>query len=185
MSRLDIKKLITPMKKLIIITGALGITAFVLSFFVNQVHANPSILSISYLNGNTATTTRTFLGTATATSTLVIPTVGVDLSDLNVQMESSSTASTLNFIIDFSDGVGCMNTTNSCDWFREDSYTVGGSQVSHAASIFHTWTPGTVSTTTKNYTITNVAANFMRVSYSMSGANGTIWSQLVNKSQRP
>jgi len=190
------------MKKYSII-GTVTTLLLIVSFLVtqNKVSANPSTLTVSYLGGSVATTTMQYLTTAgAATSTIIIPISKADQADINMLFVSSSTASTLNFTIDFSDDSGCdtastslvtgqtyypVSYTSSCNWFRETTNSVAGNLILEASTTIHQWNPATTATSSKNVSESSLAANYMRVQFYVTGANGGVWAQIASKSQRP
>lgn len=173
------------MKKIYILSALALVLVSGYLFVTKKANANPSTLQTSYLGGGPAisSSTATYLATATASSTLVVLTDGQDQFDLNLQTMASSTSAIVNFQVDYSDDYGCVVTPTSCNWYREDKNTVSGSIITHSNNTFHTWTPASVASTTKNITFTSIGARFMRVGFAAQTANSTIWAQVASKGQ--
>jgi len=190
------------MKKYSII-GTVTTLLLIVSFLMSQnsASANPSTITTSYLGGTVATGTMQYLTTAqAATSTIIIPISKADQADMNLLFVSSSTASTLNFTVDFSDDYACdtastsvatgqtyypITYTSACNWFRETTNSVSGNYILEASTTIHQWNPAVTATSSKNVSESNLAANYMRVQFFVTGANGGVWAQVAAKSQRP
>lgn len=128
-------------------------------------------------NSSGATTTRMFLSTGLATSSLNTLTCQTDFAsklDLNLIFEASTTATELSYAIEFT------NDRDRRDWFCEDgriqettTRTVHGAQC-----LFRKWIPAVTSTSTRNITIDPTLALWTRIIFSNSNANGSLWAQL-------
>lgn len=122
-----------------------------------------------------------------ASSTLAFNCDGVDQMDLELMVLPAGATTkyqwTLAFTNDKITDVYSATSTANEAWFYEDGYTVDSAiSVTHGAGpIIHNWTPGTVTTSTKNITITPVAAKFCRVDISTAAANGGLWAAVVLK----
>ena len=128
-----------------------------------------------YLGNNSATTTKVYLETGGASSTLNFNCDETESIDMNLMFVASSTASKLQWTYEFS--------FDNVDWFFEDGKTVNSDvQTTHGAGgMVHFWTPGTTSRSQKNVTITPVASQYCRVVYGVTGGNGSLWSAMILK----
>jgi hypothetical protein len=123
----------------------------------------------------TATSTVVYMKTTGITSTTTFETNSFDLVDINIQFTPSTTESVLNWYYEFSnDGI---------DWFGEDLAQVdSATSVSHASTtVTHTWKPNQTGTYRKNITLEPIGNRQTRVVFSVTGANGSVWTQVARK----
>lgn len=164
-----------------IITGIVvtisAVSALVGSAVAAKVAAQPSVSQGTNLGSafavarrffpsdTAATTTRQYLNSTTqAKSSFIIPVEDADLIDLNVIAEASSTSAVLRWDVAFSSSYD--NTTGNGDWYCADASSVAIASTTHSAACHeHQWTPGTVSTSTKNVSIEPVAAKYARIRF--------------------
>lgn len=113
-----------------------------------------------------ATTTRQYLnGTTHAKSSFIIPIDEADLIDLYLMAEASSTTAVLDWELSFSNNYD--TATGNGDWYCADASSVAIASTTHNGTTCHEdqWTPGTVSTSTKNVSVSPTAAKFARVRF--------------------
>jgi len=134
----------------------------------------------SFPGNQPATTTRAFLAStgAAAAQSFIIPTEEVDLFDLNLVAEASTTATVFRWTIDFSSDYN--NTTGVGTWYCADAKSVAIASTTHSAACHeHQWTPGTVATSTKNVSIEPNAQKFSRINFYATGAAGALHADAV------
>ena len=130
-------------------------------------------------NGDSEATTtgRIFLAlNATASTTLLnANTQYAESIDLNILAEASSTTAVIAWEEQFSH--------NNIDFYCEDGQSVVSTvSVTHGSGcVIHRWTPGTVSTTSKNFTITPTASKYIRLNFRAQTASSTLYAQLILK----
>ena len=154
----------------------LGIIAIGLLFFVVKQVLAVSVLETDVKPLGLSTTTPEYLTTGgSAATTDVIDLRGIDHVDMNIQLTGSSTDSVLNWKYEFSD--------DNIDWFGEDlAQTSSATSISHSSTTLnHTWEPDTTSEVRKNIGIEPVASRYMRVVFSTTGANGSVWARFALK----
>lgn len=118
------------------------------------------------------TTTPTFLTAAAATTTFTALIPQANSVSLNLQVAASSTSSVITFRESFS--------YNGIDWYQEDLPTTSGAVTTHPAlGITHTWTPGTVATTSRSLNLQTHAAKYVQIGFQATGANASIYPQLI------
>lgn len=132
---------------------------------------------------NNATTSRSYITTTTATTTLTANVGSADEVWMYLHVVASSTNSTFRWTVEYS--------LDNADYFGEDtlvaSTTVDGSFNStrfteHSTSTpVHRWQPGITSTTTKMIKLPNGVGNYIRVGFSMLGGNGSYWADIIPK----
>lgn len=153
---------------------------------IQNANANPAILAVGSLSSagqGLSSSTLTYLVTTSATTTMVVPMYGADQLDLNVGFLASTTGSILLFSVDYTSDLNCSVTPSACNWYREDAKSTSGAISTHV-NAYHTWTPGIVSTSTKNFNITTTAdTRFIRIGLQTVAANSGIWIQTVAKNQ--
>jgi len=136
--------------------------------------------TISYtqipINGNSSTSSTTYLkadGVATTSY------AGLDISradeiDLNLYADASSTASQLEFWLEFSyDGI---------DYYREDINSVSGSVITHNdgnSTTTRKWAIGASGIHRKNIGPINVNAKYMKVMVGATGDNLAFWGEII------
>lgn len=121
-----------------------------------------------------ATTSPLYMSsTATASSTLVSFLANGEQIDLNLSLTASSTSAKLAWSNKFSiDGV---------NYYDEDCSTLDSAiSITHGpGQCVNYWTPGTTSTSTKNVTIKNTGARFVKTLFGVMGANGALHAMSV------
>ena len=135
--------------------------------------------------GSPATTSPQYLSTSSATSSLMIATGNADSIDFNILGVGSTSAATLLYRVSFSNSGTCP--LGNADWFSEDGRTIssntlvthGAGPVTHLQSLATSSLPVASNQFTKNIVITPVASNCMKVDYSITGANASLWTELA------
>lgn len=129
-----------------------------------------------------ATTTVSYMTAGTATTTLTYDSLytGSDSAVLLTQFAASSTSSVLNITVQYSqDGI---------DWYGDNLMVLTNSTSTPAKSIqignTYTWLAASTATTSKAVLIPT-PARYSRIQYSMTGAAGAVWGQMVAKKQQP
>lgn len=121
------------------------------------------------------TTTGSVFGESATTTCITGVT---DISDFNIHLVSSSSATTLRWKFEFSH--------NGVDWYGEDlSQVSSATAISHSSTTpYHTWTPGDADNLTrlKNVHVDPISSEQVRVIFSVTGANGAVHVQAVQKS---
>lgn len=160
--------------------GILGIMVVVGAYGYRQVYSR-IITTEFYLNGNSATTSPSYLATAAATTTFNHMSVqGIHQVDVYLLAQASTTATEYRWVNEFSN--------DSINWYGEDASvaldkngnvsTVNGTvSVGHSTStLVHSWVPGEVSSSTnKKITVDTSGSNFYRMRIKAYGAAGSIW----------
>ena len=126
-----------------------------------------------------ATTTNpavvSFLTTTSASSTLSCYVERADIVEMNIGLFASTSATTLHWGLEFSD-----DTTT---WYAEDTKTtVNENLVRHSATTTHSWAANSANDDIpvgKNVVINPITSKYMRISSSVSGANGAVHYRLV------
>ena len=165
------------------------------SFFLRSVSSSVGTSTITYMTPGAATTTEVFDTGASGAGS-------VDSAVLAIQFTASSTASTLAWRYEYSQGgsgLSCVVTPDSCDWYPEDEElsSLATSTVHVRTFSEHTWlfassTPGgaAVATSTSRATkMVNVPTptRYVRaVFYVPAGSlNGAVWKEFISKRQSP
>lgn len=173
---------------------AIGViaTALVLGFSSNS--------PVSQTGGNFATevkylghtsTTLAYNATSTmmkgvpagaASSTLIWNCENAEQIDMDLAALASSTATKWQWTVGFTND-NLSSAAHHALWFYESAHTVDSNiSITHGANpVVHYWTPGQTATSTKNVTITPVAAKYCRVDITATGANGMLWMAVVSK----
>lgn len=140
-------------------------------------------VATSSLTGTTASTSPTYLAAYGTTTTAVFDISGSNALDISLQYNASSSTSTLAWIYEFSD--------NSNDWYMEDAVSTSGATVTHSSTatssdlMINSWTPETGNgvnsavgkriPSKKLVHLSNVNAEYMRITFSSWNAGGAIW----------
>ncbi|MDE1944827.1 MAG: hypothetical protein KGI03_00945 [Patescibacteria group bacterium] len=127
-------------------------------------------------NDSGATTTLTYLGSGSATTTMLDRYVANgEQYDLNMFEVASSSSSCVQWYNEFSN--------NNQDWYQEDGTNLSSNVLSQegAGGLLHTWCPGQSATTTKNITIKPTAEKYYRLRMKATGADSSMYAQLVVK----
>ncbi len=167
--------------------------------FVTFIHANPS----SYANTaqtSSATTSPAYLVPGVATSTLVFDSyanarnTAADRAAMGVQFIGSSTASTYNIAFEYSNGapgLDCVTTPTSCDWYKDDllaAVTATTTQpysinlpISFAFAMASSSQGGAGASDNRALRMVTVPtpARYIRAIFTITGANGSVWAQIV------
>ncbi len=177
---------------------ALFVTAFLL---FSKVEANPLAYATTVQTA-AATTSPAYLTPGVATSTLVYDSyaarpTGADKIALQVQAIGSSTASVYNISYEYTNGapgLDCVGSPTSCDWYKDNTFVVSTSSAANQAVA----TPNSFSWTFASSTQGGAAATdnralktfivptvvrYTRVIFSITGANGSVWAQIVPAKQ--
>lgn len=173
------------MKKITIISTMVIVAIATIGFFSvkNTVKANPSSVQI-YTNGSTtnsvSTTTAIYTTSSTATSTVEFDPQNGSFLQIYASSFSSSTPSTLIFKVQFS--------SDNIDWYTHENIAAGGGALSNGANgdVF-TWVAATTTagqTVTKTVpAITNYAAKYGRVQFSLTGGASNVLIQAAQKKE--
>jgi len=123
----------------------------------------------------TASSTPEYLTASTNTVSYTADTLGVDMLDMNIQFIASTTSSVLTWTYQFSD--------DNVDWFGEDLDQVSSTYtVSHASTtIAHTWKPDVATVVRKNIGLLPLASRYVKITFSTTGANGSVWGRFARK----
>lgn len=183
------------MKKHLIAITSILFLSLCLAIGTNIAKANPSYTALSVQTA-TATTTASFIGVGTGTTTLMYDsytasnTCGAttlanytiaDQATILTQLAASSTSSVLGIAVEYS---------NDCvDWYQ-DSVNVSTTTTPtalvnnlNAVNTF-TWIAPSTATTSKAVLV-KTPTRYMRVKYSLTGAAGAVWGQIIPAKQRP
>lgn len=176
--------------------------------FGAKAHANPIRLAQIPATAQTASATSSpvFMTPGTATSTLYLDAFAAagaqqyDTVSLLTYFSASSTSSTLNMTVEYSDGVAgvdCTSTPTLCDWYQDATLVMTNASTSQPYPIgtvalnTYAWKyasstqggavgVGTSNTALRAITIP-VVTRYVRVFYSLTvgGTNGAVWGKLV------
>jgi hypothetical protein len=184
----------------------LGLIIIIFVTGIAIVKANPSYFSPGAATA-AATTTVVYMTPGTATTTLYYDTYNsgntqkTNAATVLTQFNGSSTSAILGIAVEYAQGDGtfdCDATPAACDWYQ--NATIGqlaGWSTTTATQDIATvkkfsWqyvaTPaggaaGTAATTTRAVVV-DTPTRYMRVIYTMTGANGAIWAQVVPNKER-
>ena len=173
--------------------------------FAIPAHANP-IRQAPPSSTASATTSPTFMTPGTATTTVYLDsfaggsTQQYDAVSLLTQLFASSTATTLNMTVEYSDGVAgvdCTATPTACDWYQDATIAMTNASTSQPYAISnnslntYSWTYASttqggaagVATSNRGLKAINipVTTRYVRVFYTLAigGTNGAVWGKLV------
>jgi len=159
----------------------------------NNVKQYLTVNADPYLNHAVSTTTQTNLVyIRNATTSYAFNTDGVDIVNFNI-LVAGATSTNLTYLSGMPTGATTSDTNldlvfyyefsdDQINWFSEDSNSATGGITTHVAKNVHTWTSGTVATSTKNIAITDVNSKYMRISFSSWTATSTavgLWAQAI------
>jgi hypothetical protein len=177
------------------IVGLVALSVFLTA--IPAAHANPSIFANGVTTGSAASTSPAFMTPGTGTSTTPVYdaqlqtfsggfTSKTDAAGLLIQFTASSTNSVLSAAVEYSqDGV---------DWYR--NFVIDPTQIGTTTTPFSFNTPFSVKWTFASSTVGGSGAiannnrstaalliptpfRYTRVVFSLTGANGAVWAQLV------
>lgn len=160
-------------------------------------YANPSAFGGTVRTGSTASSTPAFVVAGVSTSTTPVydsyavtsggRTTKADKATMAIQFAASSTATTLNWSVEYSN--------DRIDWYRNfvlDTNQMGTTTTpfSFANANSNSWkfassTVGGLATTNANsatgtaFMIVPTPARYMRVVFSMTGGNGAVWAEIT------
>lgn len=176
----------------------IALIAIVAVFGVTQVYANPQLFTQS-AKTQTATTTLAYLTPGTATTTLVYDTreqsgtnqAGgnntyiAETVTLKQYLKASSTATVLVTNFEFSD--------DKIDWYQNNLETYAAGAIAIATPNSYTWTfasstiggvlNGNGTDVGAKVISVKVPTRYVRAVFTMTGANGAIWAELLPKKQ--
>lgn len=182
------------MKNTIYIAMGIAVAVLVGMLLIHEkTYANPSNIGLTSLSQSLslanplaiASSSQVYLVVGNATTTFVANTDGADQFDVNTYLIASSTSTSLNYSVDYSDDIGCYASPSSCNWYREDAVTLSGAVRTMAPLAIRTFAPVTIASSTSSFRVTSVGARFTRIGITAVGANGSVWIQLAAKDQRP
>jgi hypothetical protein len=167
-----------------------------------RAHASPLYYAPT-AQTSSATTSPAYMTPGAATSTLVYDAgvtarqnVAIDRAILLTQVRASSTASRFSIAFEYSQGVAgtdCSATPSACDWYADNALALTNATTSQPFTVAlpnaYVWTYA--STTQgggavlpdsnrglKALTVP-ILARYTRVIYSVTGAAGSVWGQMV------
>ena len=176
-----------------------ALLAAILLVWATAARANPSYF---YGSNGTATTTVTYMtpGTATTTDVLKVQAVGTSAADnaaLLVQFTGSSTLSTLNIALEYSNDTvnDCAATPTACDWYGDA--TMFGATTTQAVSLnpLHSYTlqfasttvGGAAGTATRTTRVLRLETPTMWVravaTVPIGSTNGAVWLRFIGRKQ--
>lgn len=166
--------------------------------FASTTHANPSAYATT-AQTSSATTSPAYLTPAIATSTLIYDSyaarpVIADKASMGVQFTGSSTTSVLSVSYEYTNGapgLDCLNAPGSCDWYKDNMLVPVTATTSQSYSVnlpvsfswtFASSTQGGSSATSdrslKMFTVPT-PTRYVRAIFTITGANGAVWAQIV------
>lgn len=173
-----------------------AVAAAIALLVVQTAYANPSFFANTTTTNNAASTSPKYMTPGTATSTLTHNALSqtfsggntwkTDFVTLLVQLNASSTNTSLNIAVEYSyDGI---------DWYR--NFLVGGDQYGTSTTPYHLIDPfshtmkfasSTVLGGVASSTLDRITAaitiptptQYTRLVFSLTGANGSVWAQIV------
>lgn len=183
------------LKKIGIATLAIVIIAVIVIY--NQQRPEDALASRNYsidncyLNDSEATSSPTYLTTTGDDQIMYCNVEGAKSIDFNLRTTASSTATVYNWTYEFADGrevsstVDCNATPLACDWFGETSVSSNSLiATSHGSTtVTHTLTPQTTTAQNQNILLSPIGARYLRVTFSATGANGSLWAQGVSNTE--
>lgn len=181
------------------------ITAFAM---VYTVKANPSMFIRSSSIGTTftiATTSVAYLNTTTPTTTVpfdlgVFGPQGADSVALTTQFIGSTTASILNYYLEYAqggNGLDCVNAPNTCDWFADRVNVAATSSAQANLNQPTTYSlqalggraggQGSLASTTRTITLAATPTRYIRAVYFLAPGSvlGSVWGEFIAKRQNP
>lgn len=176
--------------KIAAIVAGLGLVAMAFASFAPQIKADAfSFGKNNYVSAGTgtlvtagaveATTSPVFLRTTDTATSSITAFVG-DSGSVHVflQFNASSSVSVLNELRYFSD--------NGIDWYGENLETVTTNILvaNSSTTPTRTWQPSLAGTSRKTEVI-NTNSKYVKIDYSVTGANGSLWAVAVPKQETP
>jgi|SRR3990167_221406 len=130
-------------------------------------------------NNATTSYSRIWIGNASSTQTEYVG--SSDKNYMYLQFAPTTVGATLNWSVEYS--------LDNVDFFGEDiasttilGFTVPSAFVEHSSSTpIHRWNPGKVGTSTKMIILPEGIGNYVRVSFSVVGGNGSYWADIIPK----
>lgn len=188
------------MKKYILAIGLITLLIGVgLSFQNNQVQGNRSDLERVYMTKGGGSSTMSPVATTTdsvtsvavnATTTFPIYTERADMLIVNYQFTASTSGSRLGRTVEVSnDNKDCVVTPTTCNWFfQEGPSSTSGATITVASTtgntVFESFI-GANATSSNSFVISTMGYRFVRISFGVNGAAGSIWAEATRKVQRP
>src|SRR3990167_3547149 len=193
------------MKKKIILSSLIVLILSVMIFKDHIVEAGaPYFIRVNATN--TATSTLSYMTAGTATTSLIadiykVNGVGEVSGDMDlriaVQYTASSTASTLKWRYEYSNGSNCQANPGNCDWYSESINNAAGTATTTIETmtfkeyswVFASSTPGAIlipkDRALKIITVP-ILAQYVRVLFYMPNASlpGAVWAEVICVSQR-
>lgn len=185
----------------------LGIVLLLSMFaFATPAHANPSF----FANGTStsaASSSPRYMTTGNATGTIYFDAYGqtfnggqtykADSAILLTQFSASNTSSTLGITAEYADatdGFNCANTPAACDWYRDfanDPNATTTAALGNPYSVSIKFASSTLNGASSTNSLRSTYAipfraltRYMRLVFTMSGANGAVWAKLLPIQQR-
>lgn len=144
---------------------------------------NFALNRVCNLSGSDATTTPVFLTTSGGEVSMVCDTAGARSLDINMSLIASSTNTVLVHKIEMADGretrTNCVENPSRCNWFGEtvsDIISTTEIQMS-STTVARTLKPDTTAFQRINTRIDPSSARFVRIKFSVTGANASLWAQ--------
>lgn len=177
------------LSKLLLVAGVVVFLSAVL-FISNEARAASDFNMVTTA---TATSTTNFLTPGTGTTTLVYlsRSTATDHAVLLTQMTASSTSTVLNIAVDYSHEnnlVDCSVNPTACDWYADNLNQSLNSTTTPVKSLntpnSYTWTAAGTARTGKAIDVPT-PTRYVRVTYTVSGANASIWGAIVTQKPQP
>lgn len=128
------------------------------------------------VSGQTATTTNVYQAVG-ASRQMILSTSNAQHIDLNMMVNSTSTATVLNYYVYFSNDDGANK-----NWYGQDAVSVSGVTATHASTtIANYWKPNATGPQYKNVGIDPVASKYMKVVFTITGAKALTFYQAVTQ----
>lgn len=158
------------MKKILVLIGV-SVVIGIGMFFIKNDNFGAISYASTYINGNSASTSPTYLTSATTTLTS-LDISGAQSLEMALQLTASTTASNLRFVVEYSD--------DGIDWYTETGQSIS-SVTATESNLFHTWTPAdsSASTTMGVIRFNNIGMKYMRLKASSQGANSALWGEVI------
>lgn len=176
------------------VRAVIAICAAALSLFVLfGVTAHAAAPDFNTASTAAATSTLVYITPGAATTTLIYHSsfTGSDSAVVLTQLTASSTSSVLNMSVDYAQGgfgIDCSATPLNCDWYSDNLNGSLNSTTTPTKSIqvanSYSWTAASTARTGKAIEVPT-PTRYVRVTYSMTGAAGGVWAQIVAKKQQP
>jgi hypothetical protein len=177
--------------------------AIVLAASAITVKANPSFF-VRTVQTATATSTIAYMTPGNATSTLIYDSYAQgtprasDSALLLTQFTASTTASNLAIALEYSNGDGstdCSTSPGLCDWYKDNLFTITNASTTQATNIavasslawnFASSSQGGAAVLSTNQRalkaiLVPMPTRYVRAVFTITGANGAVWAQIVPK----